>query len=257
MPSPDYSYIPTFGVEDYIAVPDTNGGARVTNDNLVITQWMLTDFDGYAEIEFDARGILIPRSVDIAVGADQRPAFELGMKGRVGSRWFLDALRANPSIDLALAVLEPPQELKQQLANSVIYNPNNLDPAPNPLDVTSYRFLKTHQGQFAWKFAVGASTFGDGQGKLEGPEPVEGFVGSFIPLNTQGGVPDASFFPLLKTNGADGEQPVFFNPATAAGVQETIAAVNRGEFYVPFIWEPIGSDGSYYDLTWPYSASRG
>jgi hypothetical protein len=70
--------------------------------------------------------------------------------------------------------------------------------------------------------------------------------------------------PFLKTSGADGVKPEFFDPYTAGGAQEMVAAVNRGEFFVFMEIRAVLEQKQTtpvltvnHTIVWPHSAARG
>jgi len=246
MADPLYNYIPLFGVEPFIEIPGTNGGARVTAQELIITLWQV-EAKGDVNSPIVFSDIVIPRYVKDSVPENEQPYYLQGMHGRVSSRIFLDNNGDGDFGPFLCAVLNPPQELKQQLANSVIFN------GGDPLDLASYTFLKSQQGCFTWRSVVGDTSRFSQNNYLEDFANFQ--VGSLIP-GSLFAAPDNAFVPLLSTNGADGVAPVPFDMTTEQGAQEAIQAVNRGNFYVPFIFTDDG-DAVYRDIYWPYSASRG
>ena len=153
-----------------------------------------------------------------------------------------------------LLVLAPPEELKQQLAGSVVFN------GGDPLAVASYTFSKPHAGQLAWKGLLYESqTDANGLGGFDFNASLAYQIGSYVPLDLYGGTPDGTYLPLLRTNGADGVTPVAFDMTTADGAAKCIAAVNQGNFFIPMVIEETDFDapGSYFDIWWPHSGVRG
>ncbi len=149
MPTPLYNYVPIYGVEQHL--PDLpsagdNGGARADNDDLIITAWEVdTKNQGGSANPFIFGDLVIPRYASEGVSDAEKPAWTTPMTGRVGAR-FLLSTNTDPGFDTFMVlVLAPPQELKQQLAGSVVFN------GGDTLDVASYTFSKSHVGQFAWK----------------------------------------------------------------------------------------------------------
>jgi hypothetical protein len=259
---------PTYGVERYIEIAGTNGGADVTHDNLIITMWQAEDKLSDADIPIVLGDILVPlyavEAGPEAVPENQRPAFQQGMHGRVGSQFqlWVDGFGGTwGDFEGIMLVLNPPQELKQQLANSVEF----LGGTPSfgadlPIPPANYNYLKPQMGQFAERFEMGG-TFGP-MTKIPVLIDVPASIqwGSYVPVNffDVGAGTDPGYIPLLRTSGADGVTPEFFDMTTEAGAQACIAAVNEGNFFIPAIL-PIETDAiaTYYEINWPYSASRG
>ena len=250
MPTPAYDYVPQYGVEPFDVSKGVEGGAIRTGENLIATLWRLSDkTPGGSATPFAYSGILIPRSENVNVPEAQRVAFEPGMSGRVGARIFLSDPQVTEEVDIVLAVLNPPEELKQQLAGSVVYG------GGDPFDVANYTFLKSQQGQFAWQ---GETWDADsGQGSWQGESLAH--MGSYIDLNLFA-QPSTAYFPLLRTDGTDGVAPEAFDMTTEVGVQECIAAVNKGDFFVPFLFGGDGGSptaGLYRKIWWAHSLTRG
>ncbi len=271
--SPGYSYFKTYGVEPWKAIAGKDdGGAEVTGDNLIITLWRITEkvTEG-DEILADMFGpILTPLDVVDTTPDSQKAAFVQSMHGRVGAQFQLfvgdDALwnadaPGEESFEGLLAVCAPPTELKQQLANSVEFIGGTPSGDPSePLPVENYNFLKPQSGQFSWEMRNTVCFNPNARIDPGGGDSLQ--TGQYVPLNVTdaGDGWDETFIPLLKTNGADGETPEFFDMKTTAGAQECIAAVNAGKFFVPAMIPILGfagSDGTAYEIRWPYSASRG
>lgn len=259
MPTPLYNYIPIYGVEEHLPdlpAPGGNGGARADNDNLIITAWEVdTKNGGSSATPFVFGDLIIPRYASDGVSDEEKPAWTTPMLGRVGARFFLSTIN-DPGFDTYLVlVLAPPQELKQQLAGSVVFN------GGDPLSVSSYTFSKSQVGQFAWKGLMYEANFesADGMGGFDS-ELFNYQIGSYINLNLLGS-PEGTYLPLLKTNGANGVAPEAFNMTTADGVAECITAINQGSFFIPMVLEEAEFDtpnsGAYFDVWWPHSGVRG
>lgn len=258
MPTPLYNYVPIYGVEKHL--PDLpsqggNGGARVDNDNLIITAWEVdTKNTGGSATPFVFGDLVIPRYASEGVSDAEGAAWTTPMTGRVGARFLLSTLGSGFDRFIVL-VLAPPEELKQQLAGSVVFN------GGDTLDVASYTFSKSHVGQFAWKGLLYDSRDdnSNGLGGFDFNTSLAYQIGSYVPLNLYGSAPNGAYLPLLKTNGADGVAPVAFNMTTADGVAECITAVNQGSFFIPMVVEEVDFDnpGAYFDIWWPHSVNRG
>ena len=77
----------------------------------------------------------------------------------------------------------------------------------------------------------------------------------YVPLNVLGS--PSNYLPLLKTSGADGQTPVFFDMSTPSGVQEAIAAVDAGNFYMAALCfgPEFNTLGVMYQYTWWWAGS--
>lgn len=262
MPTPVYNYLPTYGFEQYLPDVGANGGASVSGDNLVITMWDVDAKNGGGGSDgLDFLDLLVPKYASDGETDDIKPAFAAKTRGRLGASMFLDG---NGGLsDYMCAVLQPPDELKEQLRNSVVYK------GGDPTATASYTFKKSHMMQFMWKTlrytARGSSKRGINVGSLNGGEVSssdEGdiVIGSYIPINIFGSTPNTGYISLLKTNGADGQKPQMFNMETADGAAECIEAVNKGDFFIPMAMDTTvfeGATGSRQDIWWPGSLTRG
>ena len=257
MANVNYQLLPQYGMEPY-SDNGGKGGAVITDKNLLIGTWQSVDPSGATPFV-----LLKPNSVndtlfDTITGlvipgiqpSSSKTASLQGFSSRYSTRFFFQQPSdANPFVDQVLCVLNPPVEYKQMLAGAVKYNGGPVD------NFASYMITKPLQGQYAWRI----------DGCLSGVEqnfPLSSasnaFFSTYLPnvgINVGG-----LRIPLLKTNGADGVSPVYFDPFTPAGVDETISAVDKGEFYVAlFVQYPPGPPPPVFrtDITWPHSAARG
>jgi hypothetical protein len=251
-PTVNYEYQPMFGVDRWKDIDGTdNGGAEFSDNQLIVTQWGVDDKKVDPATAYSFGDMLVPRYA--RAGETNRKRWETSTLGRVGSKFFLQNYQDAPQEDAVCAVLNPPQELKQQLAFSAEFDGGDVS------DPDSYTFLKPQQGQFAWKMKIIGTE--DGQNIIEDFSGSEFLFGQYLPINTMGGSPDpGDMQPFLKTSGADGVAPEPFDQSTEAGINELIAAVNRGDFFIPLIYEVSDfafNPGAYGEIWWPYSASRG
>jgi hypothetical protein len=242
----DYNYSPNYGVEDYAEVNGLDG-AKVSQDNLCITLW---EIDGGAFAPPFAFGnLIVPNYINDAVPEQNRAAFKQGMKSRTSCLSFLVPSN-DPKLtnDLCL-VLNPPPEYRQQMAQAVVFN------GGDPLDLANYTISKSLQGNYTWRPTYQLTT-GIGDENIIDFSPVSPVIFStYLQLDPV----DAAPLPFLKTNGADGVAPVFFDRTTAGGVAEMIAAVNGGEFYIAMAFADlgVGGTGKHFGAVWPHSAARG
>jgi hypothetical protein len=262
-------YQPIYGVEranekgEVVAGINPNGiGADESAQNLLITLWSLTDFPAdFSAPVYDS--IQIPSYLNTmpldapnswATGDENHaPGFEEGMSARVACSYFyLDSNAKSPGV--LMNVLDPPQEYRQQMAGAVEYA------GGDPTNLSNYTLKKSLVGNMAWE-QVDVSMAGVG---LYGQTAVDiadtVFFSSYLDIKMDTlGITTGIKVPFLKTNGADGKAPEFFDRTTQSGIQEMIAAVNKGDFYIAYLVEGLITDGNINRLTirWPYSASRG
>lgn len=252
MPALDYSFIPTFGVE-----PDDEtdaGGARVTGDNLLVTLWTVEGKEGEPpEPKVTIGSIVRPAFLDTNQIETIRPGYPSAMHSRVSAEFYFGPSQEGGSdfVWPLFAVLNPPDELRQQLANAVEYIGGD---ASDPSDLENYAVSKSLQGCYAW-VAEMLTTFG-GMNNT-GVASCEFGYSAYLPLQPVG----LSFtfqLPFLRTNGADGVTPEFFDMTTVAGVRAMINAVNRGQFYVGMMLTAESEvNGTYARIRWPHSTARG
>jgi hypothetical protein len=273
----DHVYIPTYGVdhanEDGAVVPLLNPdgvGADESNDNLLVTLWGI---DSPAVLPPGPgvppwTNIIAPSYLDttpfgaetFAFGDEARaPAVEQGMKSRVSCRYFY-ADKDAPKPATLLHVLNPPQEYKQQLVGAVEFNGDDPNPGTNPAWMTAFTVKKSLQGIRAWEVYsyIAEGPFLSGFGAVDTDIVV--WWSNYVSLGSlAGGIPHGIQIPFLKTNGADGNPPEFFDTSTAAGMYETIAAVNKGDFYVALMVTGAAATGNaiYTTINWPHSTARG
>lgn len=149
-----------------------------------------------------------------------------------------------PGPGTMLAVLNPPQEYRQKMAGAVIFN-----------DDGTFTIKKSLQPCFLWDV-------------YQQPAPTqsayESVADSDLRANFSTYLQDATLLigglPLafLRTNGANGEKPLFFDRSTPDGIREMVAEVNRGHFYIAMILSSeIEFMGGYFTIVYPHSAARG
>lgn len=254
MPNLSYVYMPVYGVEPY-ADNGGLGGAVVTQDNLVVTAWQVTD-KGLPPPDYVSFGQLLkPAAVNTnpilqqvdRVGGSQ--AFESRHSGLVYING--DIGGAVDPVTIMAFVLNPPPELKQLLQGAVTYN------GGNPLLLSSFNANKSLQGAYAWRPQVYGTA-------VHNAVSIVGGGAAFSSYLFYSDLPGDSAnlrIPFLKTNGANGVAPVFFDASTANGVKQMIEAVNDGDFFICYVMvvdtDPAGGNASYNGVVYPHSAARG
>jgi hypothetical protein len=251
VPQPlDYSYIPQYGVEPF--VDSVDGGALLTGDNLLVSLWTAEDKGGEAPDPYVLFNTIIrPSSTNSDEEENLRSAYEKAFHSRCSAKFFFA-----PGGDATwpvCAALNPPDEYKQQLANAVRYIG---DGASDPADLDNYEVLKSLQACSGWQLPN--INRADSSLNYLSALSVEAMFSQYIPLAPVG-VTTTRIMPLLRTSGADGQAPEFFDTSTVAGVQNMIAAVNRGDFYVAAFLGATDAEAlsSYCEIRWPHSAARG
>lgn len=237
-----YRYAPSYGVERF---KDNGGlgGAEVTNDNLLITLWSVD-----AKIPFDPGSLIVPSYADPNVPANEQPAYEQAAKSRDSARFLAQSFSFFET-GFILAVLNPAQEYKQKLADAVSYNGGPVG------SIASYTIKKSLQVSYLWEVYAIVSPPGFGGNAYPDIGIPPTVFSTYLDLAFPPPGPSAAPIPFLKTNGADGVAPVFFDRSTSDGVKEMIAAVNRGDFYVAMFIEPDGD--AYVSIKYPHSVARG
>jgi hypothetical protein len=250
-----YQYQTIYGVEPYAAngVPasaDFGGGAKVTNNNLLITLWDLPGFSPGADPP--VTGTLVKPFVNTATGqaviagaASGGIGLEEGFSTFFDSRYSARILLSSqvsesnePPIlsEYLMAVLQPPQDLK----NYVLWLVNNLDTSAFTLDFTG-SFFQTA----CWDFKA-----------------TDTFYLAYQESALFGGADFGSGLKLLLTNGANGVFPVFENIVdTATAFAALRALVRGGTFYVPVIFsrsQTLEDDNGQevFTFSWPGSNAR-
>jgi hypothetical protein len=234
-----------YGVEPY---KESVNGAQVTEQNLIITAWNATEDEGGAFSGFG--DLLIPVTHNDNVLAAKRAAGVQAMDSRWSSEiWLQNNGEQGGQVGAMLFVLNPPPELKQQLSQSVVFN------GGLTTDLTNYTVRKSLQGCYVWQ--VKAWIAGASENVIQPDESPNAVFGTYLPLGDYTGLTDPSPMAFLKTNGADGVAPLFFDRSTEDGVAEMIAAVNRGDFYVPMFFDSEWNNPSHFQIRWPHSTARG
>ena len=246
MPNLDYRFITQYGFDPY---NPATGEIDVTNDNLVISAWFAPDVQQDAAAPLVFAGQVLPNYVNTSVGASEQAASKQSVKSRHSARYLFEVIsgrgvQVTPGICL---VLNPPPEYKQQMQGAIVYN------GGDPYDVASYTVKKPLQANYLWE---AQQDLAGGQ-NLMATSAFEVIFGTYPP-NTSGFT--AAPVQLLKTNGADGVAPVFFDFSSSSGVKAMIDAVNAGgEYYLPFFFN-LGSstpDAAYRVVKYPHSVARG
>ena len=244
MPALDYRFIRQYGFEQYNAA---NGKTPVTGDNLVISSWFAS-FDDEPESPLLFAAQVLPDYANTAVGASERAASVQSVKSRHSARYLFQGIGQVPVPGLAFClVLNPPPEYKQQMQGAIVYN------GGDPYDIASYTVKKPLQANYLWEAQQDAAGV---QNSISSTDFVVAF-GTYPP-NTSAflGLP----MQLLKTNGADGVAPVFFDFSSPSGVKAMIDAVNAGgEYYIPLVFNFDSSSpgAAYRTLKYPHSIARG
>lgn len=254
MPNLDYVLQPVYGIEPY---QDNGGlgGAKVTQENLVITTWSTTAKAQPAPNYFTFGPLLKPGEVNTALDPAARVAGLQAFASRYSTRfWFNGNTGANPApIQFICMVLNPPPEMKQLLQGAVTYN------GGDPTLLSSYTVKKSLQAAYAWKGNLYQASIHNIQ-LLAGSG---GLFSSYLFYNDASPLEvTTGRLPFLKTNGADGVTPVFFDASIAAGVNQMIEAVNDGEFFIAydtFVDVAVDEDpstGNYVEVWYPHSGAR-
>lgn len=222
------TYVPNYGVEPC----DQNGVRTVTGENLIISLWD----DTFTTVMRPAVQADFTPSIP-----GQQPGYKVAFNSRYAAQFRLKDLTG-----LVGAILNPPAEFKQQLAGAAYYDDTGVNPDP----LQNVRFTKSVRVVDVWEpIAVGAATYAYPQ--YLAPLNVMFNVGLYLRTNVLG-----TPFRFARTNGADGNPPTFFGVATPNEVKAYIAAVNRGEFYVPVLFQPSAS-GARLGIVYPHSSARG
>jgi hypothetical protein len=253
----NYVYEPVYGAEPY---QDNSGagGARLTQQNLVVSAWQVGKKFDTPPNYFDWGSILKPVSQNNSNGNSGAPLNETdgvaaglqAFRSRHSFKAFF--LTADDSYFSIGFIINPPPEMKQLLQGSVSYN------GGDPTDPTSYTVNKSLQSSYAWTFRLDVTAEAHNIQEFDSAAAV---FSTYLWLNDQ--IFDASVarVPFLKTNGADGVAPVFFDASIAGGVNEMVEAVNDGgEYYIAFSMPfEVGEEndiGNYFTVEYPHSAAR-
>jgi hypothetical protein len=263
----DYQFIHHYGCEPY-ADNDGAGGAKITAQNLVITSWGQTNAEEGPDATFFNETVLLipnPDNTDVGISAFERSVQSQGFHSRHSAHTYVqqNASGQSPIITPVGYVLNPPPEFKQAMAGALVYD------GGDPLLFASFTGKKSLMSQYDWRYAVesvaprAAPTNFDIDTTPAGILVTRAAYSTYLELPSLGSGPFQ--LPFLKTSGADGSVPQFFDRTTAAGVKEMIAAVNRGEFFV-FMQlsgvvlggqDPAPSLATQHTIVWPHSAARG
>jgi hypothetical protein len=241
----NYLFSTLYGFEPFNPV---NTGAKVTGQNLVVTAWTVVNKGGDPFIEVGQ--LLQPSTENDNLTQARRVGSSQAVDSRCSAQFFFEPSGVKPiplANGLLFLALNPPPELRQQCAQAVVFN------GGDPTDIASYTVKKSLMGGYTWRLA--AEEEDSSQNFLVTPSDMLAIWGTYLDLGDLSGAPDNSF-PLLKTSGADGTQPQFFDRSTAQGVQEMIAAVNAGNFFVPMLIAADFSDSIRITLTYPHSNAR-
>jgi hypothetical protein len=256
-----YFYQHTYGVEPYAQLGSDSsqwfgGGAKVTNDNLLRTLWTVDSFDFFNP----ASGRLLKpfgatqTGIDANASATAQGAvnylensWRLFANSRLSCRFYLSNIDDEGG-DLSaslLAVLTPPPDMKQRLAQAVSAK---LDPS-KPLGFSLEFKRGVLQDPLAW-FARFEDVLPGGNAPRRLNTSLSAVFGAFFtPIS------------LCKTDGSDGNFPEFYNLNTAEGVVAQAQAMLRGEFFVPclFTAPPTADEsvqGVLTTISWTGSPGR-
>jgi hypothetical protein len=250
-----YQFQPLFGAELFKRVGDRysdaagsvvdangeyGGGAEITHNNFLIALFSATDFTSlgvpiegallqpiYSDLS--ALGALPPGISPSFITEGFKPEFD----SRLSSKFLLligdtvapdgwdPTFYGEDQTGGVLAVLQPPDELRKIMAESLILSLN-----PNSIAGVN---ISSKIGNILGSFAIEARAeqLVLGNGAYKNAPSVSVAVGAAAGGLLGGGL------PLLKTSGADGTYPEFF-PNTAAGKVEQYETLrDGGEWYLP------------------------
>lgn len=259
MAIPSYENIPVHGFEPWLSiegktfsdnagavvVPENQalygGGAKITNENLVIGLWTIIteDANGNPVTGAQIRPFDSFPDLNAATGIPTTTLLSQVFDSRISAKVGVTPSGEFPA-DI-LAVIAPPPGFKNRLQRAL----TRFDTATS---ISEGNVNKSLIDQFVW-----AVTLGNTSGGFLGPtESVNVVIGSA--LGAFGG-PN-----LLSTSGADGEYPLFLpnDSDSLASLQATQAALESGKFYVPirFSWDDGAVSNIRFDVTYPASATR-
>lgn len=250
----DYQFSPQYGVEP----SNGKGGIDITQDNLVIGVWGL-DPQAIPTLVFTE--LLKPVTENDYYPKNLQQGFAQAMDSRHSALFFLatGVINGPSNVNFNAMVLNPPPEYKQQMVDAVSFN------GGDPTDLANYTIKKSLQGNYAWRFTSELIDTVSGSRNAQGVQygtagQKVNWYSTYLPLpSTQfGGGFEMAF---LKTSGADGVAPQFFDRTTVNGVNEMIEAVNDGDFFIAVgaIYNNNNDNipGWYQGITWPHSAARG
>lgn len=257
-------FIHHYGCEPY-ASNSGAGGATLTEQNLVITAWGGTEAqasgDGDLSEVFEDATLLTPNPDNTALDAFTRAACRQGFHSRHSAHTFVQQgdSKQDATIMPVGYVLNPPPEFKQDMAQALSYNGGAV------LDYASWTANKSLMSQYAWRYAVEDVQERDSPSNANGATLLITRAAYSTYLHLPSLAPGDTYrLPFLKTSGADGVKPLFFDPSTVGGAQEMVAAVNLGNFFV-FMELAADVPGKFaapaaqvnHTIVWPHSAARG
>lgn len=242
----DYTFIQQYGFEPY-ADNNGGGGAKLTSENLIVTTWSIEEIfvepPGY--VEFGE--LLKPNTINDNATLAERNASAQAFPSRTSAQCYLNAGESELDIEMLGFVINPPAEYKQRLANALSFNGGLTD------DLENYTVKKSLQVCYTWKTSLLGA---DAHNYFQLARELEFFYSTYLFFNDS---QDAEArLPFLKTSGADGQKPVFFDVSTVSGVKEMIDAVNRGEFFVLLAmeYEPEENPPGVFNISYPHSIAR-
>ena len=238
-----YIYAHYYGVEPF---DPSTVGALNTGHNLVVTLWTVADKVDFIPVP----GVLVqPATQNDNLLAARRVASVQAMSSRCSAQVFLFQAEVGATLtDPLLFVLNPPPELRQQMSQVVTFN------GGDPTDPANYTVARSLMGGYTWRVELEESI--ESQDFISPTISLAYSWGTLTDLGNYNGSTGQSI-PLLKTNGADGVAPEFFDRTTAQGVAEMLAAVNAGDFFVPLIVFADVTDPTRLTITYPHSVARG
>lgn len=244
-----YTYLPLFGVDNYnpldvsVATP-YGGGAFETEDNLLVTLWGVTQ-DEYGVPT--AGNLIKPYVFTEAGAADVAGATAAGISNaekvygqffnsRYAARFYLAFEGDDSAPETLLGVLKPPGDMKNQLAQAL--TPPVSASAPLGFRTQARGSLLS---SYLWYFGATDVEYGQLSEEATFGGPSLGGVGS-------------SGLNLLRTNGADGVFPQFYN--ASAQPREVISALITGDYYVPVVFTRTEASVHIFDIAYRGSNAR-
>ena len=228
--------LPFYGVEPYNArgvapATDYGGGADVTQENLLITLWLLNTpgviADGGELIKpFSVTPAAAPQIAVIGEGATKQ-AFNSRLSTRVG----LNTLVPEGPTSGLLAILQTPNAVREAFLRN------------GPAEPTGLQIQSSLAIGRVWDFELTDQNM----------NPIPGGVCVFSNLSDP--------VPFASTNGADGAFPTFYDDISAglAAFSVTLNALRGGapSFTAALITIPDVTPTPVVTLRWPHSLGRG
>lgn len=241
--APVVDYVPVWGVEPWsdvakVGASDFGGGAINTKQNLLVTLWTCEGDEEITPLQ------LIRPTVETPYGQEIKAVFaeEIGalltsktlFNSRISTRFSL-AINGNGESDPKyplLGILNPPQDLKNQLLNRIVKTK------------TGYRWQGSFGDLAAWSMRMASLV-------SLGGISTQTESGAYLPFVSLFG------FPLFKTDGSDGNPPVQFPiPFDAAGLQKAWEFIVNEEWYIGWLFGADSNDPRIIDFSWSNSPGR-